>query len=416
MRDSQAIPLSSTARIVTVSFLALCIIFGIRLSFSVFFAEFTLAEGWSNQGAAAIFSLNMLVFGLTAPLAGTALDRWGPRPVFGLGAALMALGLWLSSQAQSLPDLLLAYGIIGGVGLGITGLGPVASIVAGWASPARRGRAIGIAFAGTGLGSLLFVPLADLLIAQVAWRSAYLILALICLLALAPLMMIGMKRPPGPHAGAPSAMPAPRPWALLLRDPAFWALMLLGLTALGPLRSLTVHQIAFMESVGVERPLAAAVVGLAGFLTTFAYIGLGWVSDRRGRVAAYGIGSVGLMGAVVMLFAFRAGGAISLVYVYALLFALGEGTRSSQTTALASDVFQRQGLGRINGLVGGTFGLGAALGPWLVGVIRDRSDAYDGGLALVLLMTLVSLCAFIFVARSRRQEPIQQPTSPGAAG
>ena len=211
------------ARIVLVCSLSLFIIFGIRLSFSVFFAEFVLVEGWSSEAAAAIFSLNMLAFALTAPLAGYALDRYGPRPVFGFGVILMALGLWLSGQAQSLEDLLLAYGIIEGCGLGITGLGPIASVVAGWTPPARRGRALGIAFAGTGLGSLVFVPLANLLITQFGWRDAYAALSLLCLCLLLPLMVFGLKKPP----------PVPNPrrtgqrlrqrvaWRVLLRQPVF---------------------------------------------------------------------------------------------------------------------------------------------------------------------------------------------------
>jgi len=65
----------SAARVVIVCFFSLCIIFGIRLSFSVFFAEFVSAEGWSNEAAATVFSLNMFVFALTAPFAGMALGR-----------------------------------------------------------------------------------------------------------------------------------------------------------------------------------------------------------------------------------------------------------------------------------------------------------------------------------------------------
>ena len=391
----------TAGRIVIVSSLSLCIIFGIRLSFSVFFAEFVLEEGWSNEAAATIFSLNMLVFAMTAPLAGVALDRYGARRVFGLGVVLMTAGLWLSSRADSLEDLLLTYGIIGGIGLGITGLGPVASIVAGWTTPAHRGRAIGIAFAGTGVGSLLFVPLANWLIETYDWRNAYLVLALICLFVLAPLMVIGLKSPPAQRHRGRQSITATTQWRQLLGNPVFWALMIIGLTALGPLRSLTVHQVAYMESVGVERQLAASVVGLAGFLTSLAFVGLGWVSDRFGRSVAFGIGSLGLISAVVMLMFLRDGGTPALLWAYALVFALGEGTRSSQTTAVASDVFHAQGLGRINGLVGGMFGLGAALGPWLVGRIRDESGSYDGGLLVVVLMVVVSVLAFFYVARAR---------------
>ena len=394
-------PVPSAARIVVVCFLSIFIIFGIRLSFSVFFAEFVLAEGWSNEAAAAIFSLNMLVFAGTAPLAGIALDRWGPRSVFCLGVLLMTLGLWLSSRATSLSDLLLSYGFIEGVGLGITGLGPVASVIASWTTPAQRGRALGIAFAGTGMGSLLFVPLANRLIDAFGWRDAYLALALVCLFILLPLMAIGLHRPPPSLLSESHRRAARVNWRRLLRNPVFWALMIAAVMTMGPVRSLTVHQIAYLELVGVERAAAANVVGLAGLLTSGFFVLLGWVSDRFGRATAYTIGAAGLFGAVGMLIAIRTVDMSSLLLLYALFFAMGEGARSSQTTALASDVFQRQGLGLINGLVGGLGGLGAALGPWLVGRLRDESGTYDGGLLVVVVMVAVSVIAYWYVARAR---------------
>ncbi len=398
-------PLPSAARIVLVCFLSIFIIFGIRLSFSVFFAEFVLGEGWSNEASAAIFSLNMLVFAATAPLAGLALDRWGPRPVFGLGVLTMAGGLWLCSRANSLEDLLLAYGFIGGVGLGITGLGPVASVLAGWTTPANRGRAIGIAFAGTGLGALLFAPLSNWLIVSFGWRDAYLALALICLLILLPLMAGGLRKPPPSLSTQRPGRASGLAWRKLLRNRVFWALMIAAATTMGPVRSLTVHQIAYMESVGVDRATAANVVGFGGLLTSGFFISLGWVSDRFGRATAYSIGALGLLSAVGALVLMRAVDFPPLLLIYALLFALGEGARSSQTTALASDVFQRQGLGFINGLVGGLGGLGAALGPWLVGRLRDESGGYDGGLLVVVAMVLISVAAFFFIARASQRNP-----------
>ena len=392
------------ARIVIVCSLSLFIIFGIRLSFSVFFAEFVLTEGWSNEAAAAIFSLNMLCFSLTAPLAGIALDRYGPRPVFGIGVLLLAAGLWLNSHAATLTDLLFSYGVLAGAGLGVTGLGPVASVVAGWTTPAQRGRAIGIAFAGTGLGALVFVPLANLLITRFDWRGAYLVLSLVCLCLLLPLMVIGLRKAPDRTrlSGRDRSLRAPGQWRQLPRNPVYWALMLVGLTALGPVRSLTVHQIAYMESAGVERAVAANIVGLAGLLTSLSFIALGWVSDRFGRAAAFTIGCAGLLGAVAMLLVLPAVTSILVLVLYALCFALGEGTRSSQSTALASDIFQHQGLGLINGLMGGMFGLGAALGPWLVGRLRDQSGTYDGGLLVIVAMVAVSAVAYAYAARALR--------------
>ena len=394
--------LRSAPRIVIVCTLSIFIIFGIRFSFSVFFAEFVLVEGWSNEASAAIFSLSMLCVAVSAPLSGIAIDRLGPRPVFGLGVLLMAAGLALSSRANTLTDLLLAYGILDGCGVGITGLGPVASIVAGWTTPRQRGRAIGIAFAGSGMGALVFVPLTNLLITLFEWRGAYLALSLICVFLVLPLMVIGLKKPPAPPPRPGSRLSTRLAWRKFLRQPKFWAMLVVGLTAMGPVRSLTVHQIAYMQSAGIERATAANVVGLAGLLTSIFFIAMGWVSDRFGRAAAFTVGACGLLGAVCMLALLPTVGGAFILLPYALFFAIGEGTRSSQTTALASDVFYGQGLGFINGLMGGMFGLGAALGPWIVGRLRDETGAYDGGLMLVVLMVLISVGAFWFVAR--RQE------------
>jgi MFS family permease len=391
-------------RIVVVSAISLFIIFGIRLSFSVFFAEFVLEEGWSNEASATIFSLNMLVFAITAPLAGLSLDRYGARLVFGVGALCLAVGLLLSSYANTLDDLKFAYGVVGGIGLGIVGLGPVAAIISGWIPPAQRGRAIGIAFAGTGLGSLIFVPFANFLIEQFAWRNAYLVLALICFFVLTPLMVIGLKSPPNLISSKAQDSQPTTHWKTLLTNPIFWALMLVSLTALGPLRSLTVHQIAYMETVGIDRQLSANIVGLAGFLTASTFIGWGWVSDKFGRVVAFTLGAFSLLGAVAMLLVIRDNQTIGLLIMYAILYALGEGTRSSQTTALASDVFQKQGLGLINGLVGGMFGLGAAFGPWLVGRIKDETGQYDGGFAVVVIMIVISIIGFVVIALSNQRK------------
>lgn len=388
---------STATRIVIVSALSLFIIFGIRLSFSVFFAEFVLAENWSNESTATIFSLNMLVFAFTAPLAGLSLDRYGPRVVFGVGVIFLTVGLFMSSQANTLNDLMIAYGLVGGIGLGITGLGPVAAIISGWVPPNHRGRAIGIAFAGTGLGSLIFVPLANLLIDQLAWRNAYLVLSLICFFILAPLMTIGLKTPPAVQDRKEQKSSVTINWRKLLTNPIFLALMIISLTALGPLRALTVHQIAYVESLGINRQVASNIVGLAGFLTAGSFIGMGWISDKFGRVIAFTLGAVGLISAVIVLISLRDHQTTALLILYAIFYAMGEGTRSSQTTALASDVFQKQGLGFINGLVGGMFGLGAAFGPWAVGRIRDISGKYDGGFAIVIIMVIISIIGFIYI-------------------
>lgn len=384
-------------RIVALSGFAMFIVFGIRLSFSVFLAEFVLSEGQSNEAAASIFSVSMLVFAIGAPLGGILLDRFGARIVFTSGVILLATGLLLSSQAADLNQLTFTYGVVGGAGLGIIGLGPIAANISAWVPPARRGRAIGVAFAGTGFGSLIFVPLCTQLIELFGWRGAYQILGLLCLLLLAPLLALILRKAPAQgkntrKKGGESG------WQQLFKNPLFWLLLMVSLVALGPLRTLTVHQIAYIESIGIERQTAANYVGLAGFLTAWTFIGWGFVSDRFGRAVAFTLGALCLAGAVGILFILQQTPMTSLLILYAVLYALGEGTRSSQTTAIASDMFQQNGLGLVNGLVGGMFGLGAAFGPWIVGRLRDDTGSYTPGLLIVLAMIAASIVGFLMLA------------------
>lgn len=387
---------AKSQRVVLVSAFGVFIIFGVRLSFSVFFAEFTNANHWSSSSSASIFSLNMIFFAFVSVPSGMLLDRWGPQIIFSIGSFLLGISLFLCSLATQVWHLQITYGILGGAALGMIGLGAFGAIIAGWVVQ-RRGLAIGITFAGTGLGALIFVPLCERLITWLGWQQAYLVLAGLCIFVLAPVMAIGQLKPPQLPIEKMEERVNRRQ---LLRLPAFWWLLLVSFTALGPLRALTVHQIAYLQEVGINRLVAARYVGTAGFLTIFAYIGWGYVSDRFGRVMAFVLGAICLLSATVILLMLD--GLLSpyiLLTFYSILVALGEGTRSSQTTALASDIFRDKGLGFINGIVGAMFGIGAAIMPWLVGYLRDHQGNYRLGFEIVIGVVLLSIFSFIMVKR-----------------
>lgn len=400
VRDREAI------RIVIVSTVALFIIFGIRLSFSVFFAEFVLVEAQTNAGAASIFSINMLVFALGSTPAGILLDRFGPRVVFSLGGGLVGIGLLLSGTVSSVAQLSLTYGVVVGIGLSVVGLGPIAANISAWVPTARRGRAIGVAFAGTGLGSLLFVPFTTWLISQIGWRGAFSTLGLICVFILAPTLLFGMKRAHRYRFSVNKSGQTDEPIAfterftVLFRLRMFWVMLfMVALNALAPLRALTVHQVAYMESVGITRETASIYVGLAGFITAGSYIAWGVISDRFGRVWAFTAGAFCLIFAVGFLLVLQSSQHTLLLIGYALMYALAEGTRSSQSTALASDKFQPYGLGLVNGLVGGMFGVGAAFAPWAVGQLLDVTGSYLPGFILVVVLVMISIIGFILVSQ-----------------
>ncbi|MEZ4582961.1 MAG: MFS transporter [Caldilineaceae bacterium] len=120
--------------IVLVSFLIIAFVFGVRLSFGIFFDALTRDSdfGWSRADTAGVFSVTMLVFAATSTSIGWLLDRWGPRRVYSAGILIMASGLWLTSRMTSLLDFYLFYGVWTGLGITVLGLSMHAATIARW--------------------------------------------------------------------------------------------------------------------------------------------------------------------------------------------------------------------------------------------------------------------------------------------
>src|SRR5262247_937874 len=180
--------------VVAVAFVTMGIGVNARTVFSLLFPPILDEFGWPRGLTAGAFSFGFLVSGILGPILGRLIDRRGPRAVMLLGVAMVGAGLGLAPLVKAPWHLYLTLGVLvagGTVCLGYTGH---ALFLPNW-FVRRRGLAIGIAFSGAGVGSIVLLPWMQRLIAEYGWRVACLAMAALVIVALAPLNLLTRRRP-----------------------------------------------------------------------------------------------------------------------------------------------------------------------------------------------------------------------------
>ena len=150
--------------------------------------------GWSHGTVGLAMSVNMTLFGLTAPFAAALMDRFGVRPVLTVALALISAGSALSVTMTTSWQLVLLWGVLVGVGTGSISMGFVATIATRWFE-ARRGLVTGVLTAASATGQLIFLPVIAEVTTRHGWRWASLIVAAAAL-SVVPLVLIFMRNYP----------------------------------------------------------------------------------------------------------------------------------------------------------------------------------------------------------------------------
>ena len=180
--------------IVAVTFVTMAIGVNARTAFSLFFPPIIDEFGWERGVTAGAFSFGFVVSGAVSPLIGRLMDRAGPRAVMELGVALMAGGLLLAPLTTRPWHLYLTIGVMVGSGSVCLGYSGQSLFLPNWFNR-RRGLAMGLAFAGVGIGSMTLLPWVQHMIEQTGWRTACTAMGILVLVVLAPINLLLRKRP-----------------------------------------------------------------------------------------------------------------------------------------------------------------------------------------------------------------------------
>jgi sugar phosphate permease len=403
--------------IVGISVVSLVLIYGVRHSFAVFFPPILEEFGWSRGSTAAMYSLNVLVYGLLGPVAGGFADRWKPTRVIPLGIVILALATAGCAFANQLWHFYLLFGVVMPAGTAFCGWPVLGPSLANWFSK-KRGLAIGLGQAGGGL-SFVYSMFAEFAISQMGWRHAYFVLAGMLVLFLLPLSRLFHYRPEdrglepygageAPAADATTGMnavqEAPRgDWTLrsAMKTYRLWLMVLSYFFFWGMGNYLVLaHQVKFVQDAGYSSAFAASVFALFGVFMIAGQVSSS-ISDRLGRETTVALAAVLAMGAMAALLSVRDASQPWLLYVHSVALGLGAGLYAPTGVAAMADIFHGRHFGAIAGLLLTGQGLGGAIGPWLGGHIYDISGSYS--IAFVISMVGYGVAAVaLFIAAPRK--------------
>jgi MFS family permease len=379
--------------IVSICFMTTLTSAGVRSSPSVLIHPLEAEFGWSRALIASAISMNLLLFGVAAPISGFLLDRFGPRKVMLGSVTLLIVGVSGTMAMTQFWQFFLVWGVI--VGLGAGGVGSVLTATVGnrW-FVARRGLALGILGSASSTGQIIFLPLFMAMITYAGWRMGSMALIIVAIILL-PLIYLFMRDDPSevglePYgagqpgaassAGATSLRGIPAKNATITaRDvvghPTFWLLagsfFVCGGTANGLIGT---HLIPHEIEMGIPQIAAASLLGLMGALNMVGTIFSGWMIDRvqpqRWLALVYALRGVSLL---ILPFV---QGYFGLV-IFAVIYGLDWFATVPPSMALTADTFGRQNVGKVYGWIFMSHQIGAAIMASAAGGLRTWMGDYQ---------------------------------------
>jgi len=373
---------------------------GIRLTFGVFFKSIESQFSLTRAITSAIFSTTMLIGAAVAVLAGWASDRYGPRIVVLFMGLFAGLSLLLTSQTGAAWQLFITYSLLLSIGTGATYVVAM-SVVSKWFTE-KRGLALGIAGSGSGVGAIVFAPLATYLISFFDWRTAYIIIGIIAWFIVVPLSRL-LRRAPGeikansieaeqkrPESKEDSTQPASLSVMQAFRTRNFWFLMFIWLFHGFVTFLVSTHIVPHVTDMGISEVRAAIVLSLQGGVSIIGGILMGFTTDRIGSKMSVGI--CALLRTVAMVWLIFSQD-LWMFYLFSLVYGFATGGIAIGTAALIGDAFGLQKIGAIMGMLTIGFAAGSAIGPALGGLAFDVTDSYfsaflSGAIAMLLVAVL----------------------------
>jgi sugar phosphate permease len=398
---------SARIYIVATSFLALFSIVGLSLYGLPFFYDFMVREfGWTRAQVTSGNAISKLLVGpIFGFIAGWVVDRFGPRRLMLAGILMAGLALIGLSLISSLGFFYFFY-LFNALGYVCGGPLPNQVLLSRWFVKSR-GKAMGIAYLGIGIGGAIVPLLANVLIQRLGWHSALMTLGSLMIVISFPLAYFVKE---GPAARRTSSSPAGSiPLRTVFGAGSFYLLAIGSMCSIGAVGGTMQNLKLFLS---LDQKLAQGQIANVLFLVLMSSIVgrllMGWLADRYPKkyvmLLIYSI----VAAAIPLLF--QASSAPAL-YLFAVVFGIGLGGDYMIIPLMAAELFGVRVLGRIMGVILTADGVAEALSPMIVATIRDKTASYSLGFLMLIGLAAVGALAVSLLPRKGKawDRPAFQP-------
>ena len=385
MASPHAEPTESSLRpaqfqVAATSFLSLLAIVGVALYGLPFFYDFMVRDfGWSRAQVTSGNALSKLVVGpLLGFAAGWFVDKFGPRKLMMVGVLMAGFALIGLGSISSLSGFYFFY-LFNAIGYLCGGPLPNQVLLSRWFT-AARGRAMGFAYLGIGVGGALVPLVAVQLVKAFGWHDTLRLLGVFIIVIALPLVLFVKDAPPGAAVRARTSEHVPI--ADLVKQPAFYLLLIGSMCSIAAVGGANQHLKLYLSlDHQYSQTAAASVASLTLAASLFGRLGMGWLADRWPKKRVMLLIYLLVAASLPILLVASTRGTIML---YAVVFGIGLGGEYMVIPLMAAELFGVRVLGKAMGLVLAADGVAEALAPVLVGRLHDTYGSYVSGFSVLI--------------------------------
>jgi MFS family permease len=386
--NGQAIQATGTA------FLVLFSIVGLALWGLPYYYDFMVQQfGWTRAQVTSGNALSKLVVGpLFGFAAGWLVDRFGPRRLMMAGILLAGAALIGLGSVSSLGMFYCFY-FFNALGYVCGGPLPNQVLLTRWFEKSR-GKAMGIAYLGIGLGGAAVPWISHVLVEHFGWQAALRSLGFLVIVMAFP-MAFFVKEPQ--VLLRPAQVNSSEHWSRAFKSAPFYLLIVGSMCSIAAVSGTQQNLKLFLTlDAHYGQGQATRILSLVLASSMAGRLLMGWLADRFPK--KYVMLLIYLLVAGAIPFLFVAGSPV-LMYAFAILFGVGLGGDYMIIPLITAEIFDARLLGRLLGVILTAGGVAEAVAPWIVGHIRDVSGSYSNGFLFLIAMSLLGAVVVAFLPK-----------------